>query len=130
MNNKQSEALIFANDRPDSTSDDLYQWSTDAEEMIRHQHAMIIALEAQLAVVQRVVQETNECRITLITQIHELADHVERAASFVSDSDMCKQMLGQRDFAFKVASKWNQNGNPFASTSSQAIEQTTDYKKP
>ena len=56
----------------------------------------------------------NECRLTLIHQIHELADHIERAAPSVTDSDMRKQMLGQREYALKVSAKWNMNGNPFS----------------
>lgn len=34
------DALVFANDRPTSTSDDLYQWAVDAEQMIRELHAL------------------------------------------------------------------------------------------
>ena len=45
----QSEALIFANDRPTSLDDDLYQWSIDAEDLIRRQHARIEELEEQLS---------------------------------------------------------------------------------
>lgn len=56
----------------------------------------------------------NECRLTLIHQIHELADHIERAAPSVTDSDMRKQMLEQREYALKVSAKWNMNGNPFS----------------
>lgn len=56
----------------------------------------------------------NECRLTLIHQIHELADHIERAAPSVTDSDMRKQMLGQREYALKASAKWNMNGNPFS----------------
>ena len=35
----QPEALQFSDDRPDHTSDDLYQWSIDAEALIRRLHA-------------------------------------------------------------------------------------------
>jgi hypothetical protein len=35
----QPEALQFADDRPDHTSDDLHQWSIDAETLIRRLHA-------------------------------------------------------------------------------------------
>lgn len=42
---QQPEALIFANDRPMSLNDDLYQWSIDAEGLIREQHARIAELE-------------------------------------------------------------------------------------
>ena len=41
----QSETLIFANDRPTSLDDDLYQWSFDTEELIRRHHARITKLE-------------------------------------------------------------------------------------
>lgn len=34
MSNKP-ESLVFADDRPSSLDDTLYQWATDAEEMIR-----------------------------------------------------------------------------------------------
>lgn len=33
------EALIFADDRPTSVCDDLYQWASDAEDLIRRMHA-------------------------------------------------------------------------------------------
>ena len=42
---QQPEALVFADDRPTSTSDDLYQWSFDTEELIRRHHARITKLE-------------------------------------------------------------------------------------
>lgn len=42
---QQPEALVFADDRPTSTSDDLYQWAIDAEDLIRAQHARIAELE-------------------------------------------------------------------------------------
>ena len=45
MNTQQPEALVFADDRPTSTSDDLYQWAIDAEDLIRAQHARIAELE-------------------------------------------------------------------------------------
>lgn len=45
---QQPDALVFADDRPTSTSDDLYQWAVDAEDLIRAQHARIAELEAQL----------------------------------------------------------------------------------
>ena len=41
----QPDALIFANDRPTSLDDDLYQWSFDTEELIRRHHARITKLE-------------------------------------------------------------------------------------
>lgn len=40
------EALVFADDRPMSTSDDLYQWAVDAEHLIRAQQARIAELES------------------------------------------------------------------------------------
>lgn len=48
MTNK-TEAQIFADDRPSSLDDDLYQWSLDAEIMLRAQAYRIAQLEAQLA---------------------------------------------------------------------------------
>lgn len=45
---QQHEALVFANDRPSSICDDLYQWAVDAEDLIRTQHARIAELEGQL----------------------------------------------------------------------------------
>ena len=48
---QQPEALVFADSRPTSTSDDLYQWAIDAEDLIRAQHARIEELEAQLSAI-------------------------------------------------------------------------------
>ena len=48
---QQPEALVFADDRPTSTSDDLYQWAIDAEDLIRAQHARIEELEALLSAI-------------------------------------------------------------------------------
>lgn len=45
---QQPEALVFANDRPSSGGDDLYQWAIDAEDLIRTQHARIVELETQM----------------------------------------------------------------------------------
>ena len=45
---EQSEALVFADNRPSSLSDDLYQWAIDAEDLILAQHARIAELEAEL----------------------------------------------------------------------------------
>ena len=56
MTNKQPEALIFANDRPSEIGDDLYQWASDAEDMIRRLDARIVELEAQLAAAQPAAQ--------------------------------------------------------------------------
>ena len=42
---QQPEALVFADNRPTSTSDDLYQWAIDAEDLILAQHARIAELE-------------------------------------------------------------------------------------
>jgi chromosome segregation ATPase len=36
-----TDAIQFANDRPTSLNDDLYQWAVDAEELIRKQDAEI-----------------------------------------------------------------------------------------
>lgn len=43
---EKSEELIFADDRPISGGDDLYQWAVDAEDMIRRLHARVQELEA------------------------------------------------------------------------------------
>lgn len=48
---QQPEALVFADDRPTSTSDDLYQWAIDAEDLIRTQHARIEEMEALLSAI-------------------------------------------------------------------------------
>lgn len=50
---RKPEALIFADDRPTSTSDDLYQWAVDAEDLIRAQQARIAELEYTLQFVER-----------------------------------------------------------------------------
>lgn len=42
------EALVFADDRPTSTSDDLYQWAIDAEDLIRAQQERIAQLESEV----------------------------------------------------------------------------------
>lgn len=44
---KKSETQIFADDRPTSLNDDLYQWAVDAEDMLRQQHTRILELEAR-----------------------------------------------------------------------------------
>lgn len=76
--------------------------------------AELTELREQLVASQAREQLTNECRIALVHQIHELADHIERAEYCIDDIDMLKQMRGQRAYAMKVASRWNQNGNPFS----------------
>jgi hypothetical protein len=44
--NEKPEALQFADDRPSSWNiDDLYQWATDAEELIRSMQARITEME-------------------------------------------------------------------------------------
>jgi hypothetical protein len=62
----------------------------------------------------------NKCRIELVGQIHELADHIERARGCITDPDMLKQINGQRDYALMVSDKWNQNGNPFEALAATA----------
>lgn len=47
MTNKKHEALIFVDDRPTSINDDLYQWASDAEDLIRRQHARIVELKKE-----------------------------------------------------------------------------------
>lgn len=45
-NTEKSEELIFADDRPSSIGDDLYQWAVDAEDIIRSLYARLQELEA------------------------------------------------------------------------------------
>jgi len=45
--NTQPEAVQLADDRPASSNDALYEWSIDAEEMLREQAARIAELEAK-----------------------------------------------------------------------------------
>lgn len=48
--NEKPEALQFADDRPSSWNvDDLYQWATDAEELIRSMQARITEMEKENA---------------------------------------------------------------------------------
>ena len=49
---QQPEALVFADNRPTSHSDELYQWAIDAEDLILAQHARIAELEAELEAAQ------------------------------------------------------------------------------
>lgn len=53
------EALIFADDRPTSLSDDLYQWSIDAEALIRQQHASLADAQAEIARLRAALEEIN-----------------------------------------------------------------------
>lgn len=48
----KSVATVFANDRPRSCDDDLYQWAVDAEEMIRRLDAENKTLKGELALWQ------------------------------------------------------------------------------
>ena len=57
---QQPEALVFANDRPTSIGDDLYQWALDAEALIRTQHASIAELAAAPQAVEAAVPEAIE----------------------------------------------------------------------
>lgn len=41
-----AEALTFANDRPTSGGDDLYQWAIDAEDLIRNLAAKVKELDS------------------------------------------------------------------------------------
>ena len=52
-----NEAIQLANDRPTSLSDDLYQWGTDAESMIRSQAAEIERLRENLTVTHDAVEK-------------------------------------------------------------------------
>lgn len=45
---KISEAITFANDRPMSLDDDLYQWAVDAEELIRKQDTAYATMRSLL----------------------------------------------------------------------------------
>lgn len=47
MNFHISQANHFANDRPHSTSDDLYQWALDAEYIIREMSSYIDELQSR-----------------------------------------------------------------------------------
>ena len=51
-------ALIFADDRPTSCDDDLYQWAMDAEAMIRNLHTENTALRVTE---DNLRQELQEC---------------------------------------------------------------------
>lgn len=49
MTNKQMpEALIFAGERPDSSSEDLTYWAWEAEQLIRDQHTEMQRLRAEV----------------------------------------------------------------------------------
>ena len=81
-----------------------------------------IEIDPELQRVVPVSPDANECRLTLIHQIHELSDHIERGAASVIDKDMRKQMLGQREYALRVSAKWNMNGNPFAAPQPEPVD--------
>ena len=70
----QSEALIFANDRPTSLDDDLYQWSIDAEGLIRRQHARIAELEEQLSAIGAGGVEVPAALVSMYIEVRECSD--------------------------------------------------------
>lgn len=67
---KMPEALIFANDRPTSLDDDLYQWAIDAEQLIRRQHADIERLRG-------VSFDLNRALAGAISQLRMAGDCIE-----------------------------------------------------
>ena len=64
---QQPEALVFADDRPTSTSDDLYQWAIDAEDLIRAQHARIAELEDVADMAIKRIEELEEQLAATVT---------------------------------------------------------------
>lgn len=80
------------------------------DRLIEKNQPILDELQSRLESLEK---DANECRVSLLTQIHELSDHIERAAPCCGDADMREQMMGQREFALMVSGKWNQNGNPF-----------------
>ena len=69
------EALVFADDRPTSTSEELFQWAIDAEDLIRDQQAHITELRAEL-----------------IKEAARTASHKLRAEQFEQRLDMANKM--------------------------------------
>lgn len=69
---QKPEALVFADDRPTSIEDGLYQWAVDAEGLIRAQQAHIAKLEAQLAATQPAAQEMDSIRALIAQHSKEL----------------------------------------------------------
>lgn len=107
-------AELEAQADPDALHIAYLQGQATANETTRKQAAWIKELEVAYTTA---VLNANECRLTLLHQVHELADHIERANYCINDPDMLKQMNGQREYAMEVSSKWNQNGNPFLALS-------------
>ena len=77
---QQPEALVFADDRPPSTSDDLYQWAIDAEDLIRAQYARIAEMEdvADMAIKRIAELEKDAARLLYATKDYDGFVHVER----------------------------------------------------
>ena len=96
------------------------QFAFATQERNGYREAQDLACEERDELRQQVtllLELANKCHIELVVQIHELADHIERARGCITDQDMLNQINGQRDYALKVSDNWNQNGNPFESLS-------------
>lgn len=65
-------ALIFADDRPTSCDDDLYQWAMDAEAMIRNLHTENTALRVTEDNLRQELQECQDQRRAAFRRIEEL----------------------------------------------------------
>ena len=71
---QQPETLVFADNRPTSKSDDLYQWAIDAEDLIRAQHARIAELEAQLSAIGAGGVEAPAAPVSTYVEVRECPD--------------------------------------------------------
>lgn len=65
-------ALIFADDRPTSCDDDLYQWAMDAEALIRNLHTENTALRVTEDNLRQELQECQAQRRAAFRRIEEL----------------------------------------------------------
>lgn len=65
-------ALIFADDRPTSCGDDLYQWAMDAEALIRNLHTENTALRVNEENLRQELQECQDQRRAAFRRIEEL----------------------------------------------------------
>ena len=81
---QQPEALIFANDRPTSIDDDLYQWSIDAEDLIRRQHALISRLESEAQANAHIIGASAENELALRARVQELQRRVAKLENELS----------------------------------------------
>ena len=126
MINKKPEALIFADDRPTSVNDDLYQWAGDAEDMIRFLYARIVELEkensylndacaeleAQLAEEQKSMDEKDAARWRMVELIsREIMMHpdkrtaLEEVAAYMHATHSGLDMQGAVDAAIAAQTK-------------------------